>query len=1364
MSAREYKRICKMPGCMTEFIVAAPSMDTDRALGLSDPEYCPRHRLLQVRSYSRVACHHIELEMTREGEELVHAVESHKGIGALDSQELLKAKFDPWDQPSRGFGPGGVGRFQRPVRVFVENMAFKPVKGRADFKIAEKSEEILAALEDHQVMVLVGTTGSGKSTYVPWLLLTGGEPGKLSKWAKRGPICVTQPRIQATRQVPRFIANQLNGTSLGVGAQIGFSHSGADEYDRRTRLIFKTDGKLINDIVSGAVANYSIIMIDEAHERSVNIDLILGLLKDQLYLYPHLRLIIASATIDHETFIGFYGGQDRVPFLLSKGIQHPIQKHWWGDQKDLWWKPVNKGQLPARQQLPRSIGELVLNLCQWLDGLTGRQRTEEEGHILVFLPGSKEIDQTVSLINALHLPNVIALPLYSQRPLDEQEAALNPVKDKHPHVFGKRRVVVSTNVAETSLTVEGIKHVIETGYIKESYWNPMRQVLELQTVRHSKAGCRQRWGRAGRISPGHAYMFYTEPEFLDFPDDSTPEIARASLEQVLLTAKAAGVRTKEGGLDLDFDWIPLKREADRVRFRQELSRAHSSLIQQGAIDQDGDLTRPGLEMRGMPADLHVARICMEAERHGMGIEAATLLPFLRLNFGLPSLLLWDHEWDSYQKYEIRQRQIDLVWGCRDDIDLYVKLWLIWEGKAGQERDDWAAVTGLDVQSFEKSICDERRKLLESIKDWRKTEDRPPALARLDALRALIAYCLPGEIYVPVEARREGPGDRPRTRFTAPDLLQWQAFWEEGGLYQEYDDDLSYDESYTAQIGIRSGIYTRLNTSAQEQNEADQLEIVPTSICFGRDDLEMLVACQRRANFNHPVRTKVVGMNNVGIDPAWLPAIRGSLADRCFLYAELSRWRDLRDHDSTTIRLLLPEILPRGSTVTAVVEGPADAPAIPVSIRLELPKLARGRHPSVERRVKGRALSEGLLTGLRAGAQVTAQVHGYEMGADGQPSVLLAKQPSADKAFSEFRRRFRANAAVDVEMVRVLEDPLGRSPMFLVRETSTGLEIPMADTDFCGDTVPRAFYGRRFAVGERFDVRIEEIDTGLKRVRLSRGRQMLKEYLGMLGGEDSRLAKVEVKRVDPLGVYVGIPGSERNSFVAFVRHALWPAELSKERGSVYEARIRRFERQFTLDDLKKLSQTEDPLPRELDLGIDCDLLLPLAYGRFAEAWRVGDFFPGAIVDKSLDSGGLLVSLNPEMKGMIWDSELGLDQDGKLRRARSYAPGDEVKALIIRMSNQTKAVRLSLSRIAVPPVSLIGSLIEVVVLHTRPHYQDRDSLELTCSLDRRYAVKVKAPLSEEDSLKPQCVIAVKVLKIDRTNLIDAEYGGLASPSCQ
>ena len=1361
MSAREFKRICKTPGCSAQFVVAAPSIEEDRALGFSEPEYCPKHRLLQVRSYSRVACHHIELEMTHEGEDLVRAVEAHKGIGATGSQDLLKATFDPWSPIGKGFGPGGVGRFQRPVRIFVENDAFKPVKTRSDFKIAEKSEDILVALENHQVIVLVGTTGSGKSTYVPWLLLTGGTPGKLSKWARRGPICVTQPRIQATRQVPKFIANQLNGTSLGVGAQVGFSHSGADEYDRRTRLIFKTDGKLINDIVSGAVANYSIIMIDEAHERSVNIDLILGLLKDQLYLYPHLRLIIASATIDHETFVRFYGGEDKVPFLQSKGIQHPIQKHWWGDSENQWWKEVNGGHLPTRQQFPRSIGDLVRNICHWLDGLSERQKADEDGHILVFLPGSKEIDQTVSLINALHLPNVIALPLYSQRPLDEQEAALNPRADAHPNVFGKRRVVVSTNVAETSLTVEGIKYVIETGYIKESYWSPLKQIQELQTVRHSKAGCRQRWGRAGRISPGHAYMFYTEHEFLEFPDNSTPEIARASLEQVLLTAKAAGVRTEGTGPHLDFEWIPLKSDGDRVRFQQEISRAYASLVQQKAIDAEGDLTPYGLEMRGMPADLHVARLCMEAEQHGMGVEAATLLPFLRLHFGLPSLLTWDRGWDAYEKYYIRQNQLDLVFGCDDDLELFVKLWLLWEGKEEKEREEWARATGLDIQSFQRSICEERKKLLEATKDWRKAEDRIPAIARLDALRALIAFCLPNEIYVPVELKRVEGVEKTRTRFSAPDLLQWQAFWEEGGLYQEYDDELSFEDSYTGRTSGRSGVYCRLNGAPDEQTESDRIEVVPTSICFGRDDVEMLVACQRRANFSHPVRTKVVGMNNVRVNSAWLPAIRGSLVDRCLLYAGLSRWRPPQEHDATKVRLFLPEILPRGSIVTSVVCGQDGGEGLPVKISMNPRKLAsvfgyNSKVLTVGGRIPTAQVTAFSQEETAVGCRISAEVIGYELGTDGQVCVLVGKRPTTERVFRQFRRGFSPGTLVDVEMVSILEDPLGRNPLFLVREITTGLEIPMADTDFCGDTVPRAFYGRRFEVGAQFQVWIDAIDADLQQIRLSRGRQLLREYLSILGTEDSRMVKVEVKWADSFGVYVGMSGSDHGAYCGFVRHALWPSELVKEQGKLYEARIRRFERQFALEDIRKFVTGEEPLPRELDLGIDFDLLLPLAYARFAEDWRVGDLLPGVRVDKCLDSGGLLVSLNEELKGIIWESELGLNQDGTLRKARSYAPGDEVKARIISMNSERKTVRLSLLRILRPPTSLeAGSVAEVRVLLVRPNYKDPSISDLTCSLDSKYAIRVKAPFSKENPFLPEQIIRVTIFRTDRTNLVDAEY---------
>jgi HrpA-like RNA helicase len=1361
---REFKRICKTPECSEEFIVAAPSIEEDRALGLSEPEYCPTHRLLQVRSYSRVACHHIELEMTPEGEDLVRQVETDKGIGSLQGDELLKATFDPWGKPSEGYGPGGVGRFRRPVRVFLENQAFQPIKTRQDFKIAEKTEEILEAIDNHQVTVLVGTTGSGKSTYVPWLLLTGGEPGKLSKWAKRGPICVTQPRIQATRQVPKFIANQLNGTSLGVGAQVGFSHSGADEYDRRTRLIFKTDGKLINDIVSGAIANYSIIMIDEAHERSVNIDLILGLLKDQLYLYPHLRLIIASATIDHDTFINFYGGEASVPFILSKGIQHEVKKHFWGDPDEDWWRAVNGGQLPSRQQLPRAIGELVQNICKWLDELTGESREKENGHILVFLPGAKEIDQTVSIINSLQLDNVVALPLYSQRPLEEQEEALNP-QPKHRRTFGKRRIVVSTNVAETSLTVEGIKHVIETGYIKESYWSPLKQVQELQTVRHSKAGCRQRWGRAGRICPGHAYMFYTEEDFEEFPQDSSPEIARASLEQVLLTAKAAGVRTAGGSTKLDFQWMPLKREEDRIRFAQELDRAYESLVEQQAIDAEGDLTTFGLEMRGLPAELHVARLCVEAERHGMGIEAATLLPFLKLDFGLPSLLIWDRDWDAYEKHAIRKQHLDLVFGCLDDLDLFVKLWMLWDSRTEKQREAWETESGINVQSFQKTISAERRKLLDSIKDWRKAEDRPISFSRLDALRALIAHCLPNEIYVPVESKGKEEIGRVRQRFDAPDLLEWQAFWEDGGVYQEYDEDLSFDECYTASVSGRSGIYSRSKRALDEETESDRIELVPTSICFGRDDANMLVVCQRRANFNHPVRTKVIGMNMVRIDPSWLPAINGTLVERSNLYANLSRRQDPANHEAVKLRMFLPFLLPRGSEVVATIRGADTEGGIPVEIRFDVPRIAESLG-STDRTLAVRGLiPRGLLSNSQrqVDQQIKVEVIDYETDSDRRPLVLVGPRQDITRVFREFHRRFRRGSVIDVEMTKVLEDPLGRNPVFVVREMTTGLEIPMADTDFCGDTWPRAFFGRRFDVGQQFKTHVEEIEPKTQQVRLSRGRQLLKEYLHILGGRDSQIVNVEVRRVDQFGVYVGAPGNHsRETYVGFVRYALWPPELSKEAGRTYVARMRRFERQFSLEEMLELGSQDEPLPIELDLGIDFDLLLPLAYDRFAEHNKPGDLLLGGVrVDKPLDSGGVLVSLNEELKAVIWESELGLDSNGRLRKAASYAPGSEVRTRIISMNNDRKVIRCSMFRVLPPPPSLVpGSVIEVTVAlvrsaYKRPDSNDPDSFEISCSLDKQYAVRMTVPSVKGIRFRPGDKLKATVVKVDRTNLIEATF---------
>ncbi len=1414
MTIREYKRICKQAGCGEEFIVSAPSIEEDRAIGFSEPEYCPKHRALHARSYSRIACHHFEIELTASGEALVRQIEQHKIEETSQSIDTVGRRFDPWTMPDAGLGPGGLGRFTRPLRGFIENTEYQPQP--KIFQIAEKKDEILAALEDHQVVVLVGTTGSGKSTYVPWLLLTGGEPGKLSKWARRGPICVTQPRIQATRQVPKFIANALNGTSLGVGSQIGFSHSNADEFDRRTRLIFKTDGKLLNDIVSGAVSNYSIIIIDEAHERSVNIDLILGLLKDQLYLYPHLRVIIASATIDFGAFLGFFYSElkdelapfedetfrrtysyfktgRRIPFIYSEGRRFPIVEHWWGapnqDEGELipdwwkqispsqrpalepipdWWKQINNGQQPTRDQLPDAIADQVQLLCLYLDKLPPHRKEVEDGHILVFLPGTREIDQTVATIKAYDLPNVAALPLYAQRPLDEQDAALNPDRKRHPNVYGKRRVVVSTNVAETSLTVEGVKYVIDTGYIKESYWNPSTEVLELQTVRHSQSGCRQRWGRAGRISSGHTYMLYTQKQFEDplvFPKDSSPAIARSSLEQVLLTAKAAGVRSAKARTTvtapsaaandavLDFQWMPLSSDKDAERQRKELKRAYITLQRQKAIDTDGDLTRFGLELRGMPAALDVVRIFTEGELHAMGVEVATLLPFLKLDYGLQTILLWKREWDSYTKLAIRQNHLDLVYGCRDDLELYLKIWILWERRSEKQQRAWEEEGGINYKEFHERIELERRKILETAMDWRKAEKRTIAVEKIDALRALIAHCVHNEIYIPVESVETSSASDvvgPDRRFRSSDVLDWESYWEGMDVYEEYDDEVDFNSINKPATSERSGVYRRYSQPAGDADESALIELAPTSICFGKADADLLVACQRRANFRRPARAKVLGMNMIRMQRDWLSAIEGSVVDRSLLYASLSRHRDPGDHHRLNVRLFLPWLIRRGSSVTATVRSVTDEHNVELDLHTRLPNdVPVPSLSSQELSVSGRLALDGSenreQVTLDEGAEIEVQVIGYSLSENGDPLVLVQRPKISQRAFRDFAKRYRDGAVIEVEMRRVLDDPLGRSPMFIVREPVSGLEIPMSDCDFCGNTHPQAYYGRRFEVGERFEVDVESIDRKEEQVFLSRGRLLLKEY-AQVADPDYKIIEVVVKRVDTDGVYLTIPGS---AYIGFVRRALWYPGFTPEPSGRVKARLRRFDRHVNVQKMEQRLKDHEPLPEELDLGIELDLRVPWAYRIFTEhkKRRIGDIIT-VTVERPLDSGGLLIALEEGLKGMLYESELGLDEQGNLRSARTYTPGEIIPVRIYQMFDDSATVRCSIfRRIPIPDGLAQGQVVDSRVLLVREDSRNETKLRLTCSWQDTYQIQAQALASDFD---PPLEVDERVLvRIDRIN---------------
>ncbi|MEL7659061.1 MAG: helicase-related protein, partial [Bacillota bacterium] len=351
-------------------------------------------------------------------------------------------------------------------------------------------------------------------------------------------------------------------------------------------------------------------MIDEAHERSLNIDLILGLLKKLLPRYQNLKLIVASATIDSGLFVDYFGKETAKLIEFQGKRKFNVDTHFMDEAT-----PLPYDTLP---KLMKIVSTEVANKVTWL--LTEiASGNKQPGDILAFLQGEKPIEQAVTLIRQAvksnkELDNVDVYPLYTTLPQEDQNKAL--LKKPDPT---RRRVVVTTNVAETSLTVEDIVYVVDSGLINESQWLLSSQTKQVVTVLHSQAGCKQRWGRGGRVRDGQAYCLYTEQQFKDlFPEYTVPQIQRSDLEPVVLAAKAAGID------DLtNFDWIQ-KPPLD------ELERAPKSLKKIGALDSDGYLTEHGLELQSFGEEPAMGHLMAMADRFSCAIEMATIIPMIKL--------------------------------------------------------------------------------------------------------------------------------------------------------------------------------------------------------------------------------------------------------------------------------------------------------------------------------------------------------------------------------------------------------------------------------------------------------------------------------------------------------------------------------------------------------------------------------------------------------------------------------------------------------------------------------------------------------------------------------------------------------------
>ncbi|WP_145012489.1 ATP-dependent RNA helicase HrpA [Pseudomonas oryzihabitans] len=442
--------------------------------------------------------------------------------------------------------------------------------------IAAKREEIKRAIAGHQVVVIAGETGSGKTTQLPKICLELGR-------GVHGLIGHTQPRRLAARSVAARVAEEL-GSPLGelVGYQVRFEDQSTDA----SLIKLMTDGILLAETQHDRfLERYDTIIVDEAHERSLNIDFLLGFLKTLLPRRPDLKLIITSATIDLERFAKHFDG---APIVEVSGRTYPVET---------WYRPLSS---EVDEDGERLVDDLSVDqgILQALDEIEAHERSvgQRPGDVLVFLPGEREIRDCAEVLRKAQLKFTEVLPLYARLTPAEQQKIFQPRPG--------RKIVLATNVAETSLTVPGIRYVIDSGTARISRYSYRAKVQRLPIEAISQASANQRKGRCGRVEPGICIRLYSEEDFLGRPTFTDPEILRTNLAAVILQM----LHLRLGRIE-DFPFIEPpdgKAIKDGFTLLQELS----------AVDVEGRLLPLGRQLARLPVDPRLGRMLLEATEQG----------------------------------------------------------------------------------------------------------------------------------------------------------------------------------------------------------------------------------------------------------------------------------------------------------------------------------------------------------------------------------------------------------------------------------------------------------------------------------------------------------------------------------------------------------------------------------------------------------------------------------------------------------------------------------------------------------------------------------------------------------------------------
>jgi len=456
----------------------------------------------------------------------------------------------------------------------------KIFEGRSKLPVWQHKREFLQTLNENQVIVLVGETGSGKTTQIPQWCVEYLDKIKHSSHAKKQKtfnVVCTQPRRVAAISVATRVSEEMD---VDLGGEVGYAIRFEDVSSSRTILKYMTDGMLLRESMSDPLLErFGCIIIDEAHERTLNTDIMMGLLKDIASNRENLKLVIMSATLDAGKFQNYF---NNAPLMNIPGRTYPVEI--------LYSAEAEKDYTDAAI---RTV--LEIHSC------------EPEGDILVFLTGQDEIDAVCKRLpsDVLQLEDEVGplavIPLYSTLTPSDQQKIFKPAPPPNHKNMPGRKVIVATNIAETSLTIDGVVYVIDPGFSKQKVYNPRARVESLLVSAISKASSKQRAGRAGRTKPGKCFRLYTQKAFLQEMQENTyPEILRSNLGSVVLYLKKLGV---DDLVHFDFMDPPAP---------ETLMRALEGLNYLGAIDDEGEMTKLGSQMAEFPLDPELSHMIINS--------------------------------------------------------------------------------------------------------------------------------------------------------------------------------------------------------------------------------------------------------------------------------------------------------------------------------------------------------------------------------------------------------------------------------------------------------------------------------------------------------------------------------------------------------------------------------------------------------------------------------------------------------------------------------------------------------------------------------------------------------------------------------